>query len=224
VASLVSSMEFGQVVLLRSDGSEGQALTIRKDVTFGRDHPAHIRIKSKSIALQHAKILVSPEGACYLQILEASSRPRINGVRMSDRRREASRLLQHMDVITIAGRSFLFKSKNGLDMDLYNSRIETDTVAMSVAVAERERTQRDDELDSMSLDSRSSRRSTGSSQMSTTSAYSVSSALSSGVAENASMDCSVAEKQKAFAHLYLQKKDGTEGAPYAVVNEVIFGR
>lgn len=202
-------MEFGQVVLLRSDGSESQALVIRKDVCFGRDHPAHIRVKSRHVARQHALIEVDASGVCYLRCVEAASRPRINGIRMS--RSTSAYKLRHLDVITIAGRSFLFKSKSGMVMDLNKLQSAIEGGTQNVAETE---TECEDDLDSMSLDSRSS-------HFSSSSLVSSASHLSSCSGFSAS---TVSRSGKAFALLFLQKKDGTEGSPYAVFQEVVFGR
>lgn len=226
-------MEFGQVVLLGSDGSEGQALNIRKDVTFGCCSPAHIRIKSKSVGREHALIHVDTNGICTFHCLDtSSSRPRINGIRMRSQRhgtnsKETSCVtpLHHMDVITIAGRSFLFKSKSGLTMEQYNSRLETEVVAMAMAVSKKDKEcsgagEGEDEVDTMSLDSRSSRWSTCS-QVSTTSSAGLS--INSAHTNN-SVTRSHRNVEIPFAGLYLLKKDGTEGSPYTVVKEVTFGR
>ena len=214
-------MEYGQVVLLLSDGSEGQALNIRKDVCFGRDHPAHIRIKSKSVAAQHARIHVDSSGTCFLQYLNSSSRPRINGVRMSSKRRDnisllpCSAQLHHLDVITIAGRSFLFKSKSGAVVDSYTHDGESTAMSMTLQGNQRQRDNRqrvDQEVDSMSIDSKGSRRSTNS-QKSYNSAYSVNTVSTSGHST-----------ENAFARIHLLKKDGSEGSSYAVIRELSFGR
>lgn len=225
------------MVLLCTDGSEGQVLTIRKDVTFGCCSPAHIRIKSKSVDREHARIHVDTNGVCSFLCLNmsssSSSRPRINGVRMSSKRHgnipadtTRSAPLHHLDVITIAGRSFLFKSKRGLAMDMYNSRIETETVAMAMAVCSRKDSSSsigeldDDEVDSMSLDSRSSRWSTSSQVSIASSGYNyVNNTNTSSLPRS-----SYGHVDKPFARLCLLKKDGTEGSPYTVMKEVTFGR
>mmetsp|Transcript_9004 Transcript_9004/g.16886 ORF Transcript_9004/g.16886 Transcript_9004/m.16886 type:complete len:208 (+) Transcript_9004:83-706(+) len=206
-------MEFGQVVLLQSDGSEGQALNIRKDVSFGRDHPAHIRIKSKSVASQHAKVHIDTNGICFLRYIHSTmSRPRINGVRMSSKRQSVQ--LHHLDVITIAGRSFLFKSKSGLTIDAVNSQVESENmrVGYNNDSLRTPLSHADREVDSMSLDSRGSRRST-TSQMSSCSSYSVNTVGSK----------SSRGLEKAVAWIHLLKKDGTEGSPHAVIRELTFG-
>jgi hypothetical protein len=81
-----------RLLLLRKDGSRGEAFDIKKDLKFGRfdarlhssffllklpfsDHPANIRIKSSSIALEHAVIQVSQEdqSVCLLFFLYSGS-------------------------------------------------------------------------------------------------------------------------------------------------------
>lgn len=219
------------MVLLRKDGSEGQALHIRKDVVFGRDHPAHIRIKSKSVTMQHAKIRVDSSGGCFFQYLcDTSSRPRINGIRMASL--EHTVRLHHLDIITIAGRSFLFKTTSGVSRDLHS--YSTEALALALAAHERERMVRgggrmhvaSGDTDNLSLDSRSSRRSL-SSQVSMGTASTCTASLCSVNAPSCTTHSSRGEResdQPACARLYLQKKDGTEGAPYAVAREATFGR
>lgn len=216
-------MDFGQVVLLRSDGSEGQALNIRKDVSFGRDHPAHIRIKSKSVAPQHAKIHIDVNGLCFLQYLNSSCRPRINGVRMSSKRLDSHSIhpysvqLHHLDVISIAGRSFRFKSKSGLVVDNYpNDHMDLNDNHTGEDIVSDRRYHTEKEVDSMSLDSRGSRRSINS-QVSTCSTFSVNTIGSMNAGGGTSSD-------KAVAWIRLLKKDGSEGTPYPVIKELTFGR
>jgi pSer/pThr/pTyr-binding forkhead associated (FHA) protein len=54
--------EFGRIVVLMKDGSEGSALALTKDVLFGRDKTADIRIKLNSVSRQHAMITIQENG------------------------------------------------------------------------------------------------------------------------------------------------------------------
>ena len=113
--------------------------------------------------------------------------------------------LEHLDIITIAGRSFLYKSKSGIAVDSYKSRDQRDTNELDSALNKsNSNSEFDDEIDSMSLDSRSSRRSICS-QVST-------STVMGTCGDNV------------FGHLYLLNKDGTESSPYSLRSEITIGR
>ena len=51
--------EFGRIVVLKKDGTEGGVFEIdSSDVTFGRDKESDIRIKNSSVSRNHAKISI----------------------------------------------------------------------------------------------------------------------------------------------------------------------
>ena len=59
-------IEYGRIVVLLKDGSEGSALSVTGDVQFGRDKSSHIRIKLASVSREHALISVDQNGQVSL--------------------------------------------------------------------------------------------------------------------------------------------------------------
>ena len=55
-------IEYGRIVVMLKDGSEGSALGVTGDVTFGRDKASDIRIKLASVSREHACISVDQNG------------------------------------------------------------------------------------------------------------------------------------------------------------------
>ena len=50
------------IVLIRKDKKLGSRFRISSRITFGREHPANIRIKSSSVEVQHAEITINRSG------------------------------------------------------------------------------------------------------------------------------------------------------------------
>lgn len=55
-------IEYGRIVVLLKDGSEGSALGVTGDVQFGRDKSSDIRIKLASVSREHALLSVDQNG------------------------------------------------------------------------------------------------------------------------------------------------------------------
>jgi pSer/pThr/pTyr-binding forkhead associated (FHA) protein len=55
-------IEYGRIVVLLKDGSDGSALSITGDVQFGRDKSSDIRIKLASVSREHALLSVDQNG------------------------------------------------------------------------------------------------------------------------------------------------------------------
>ena len=56
------------IVLLHKDGTMGSRFKITKRITFGREHPANIRIKSNTVSGEHAAVDMDCDGVVRLCI------------------------------------------------------------------------------------------------------------------------------------------------------------
>lgn len=61
-------IEFGRIVVLMKDGTEGSALGVTGDVHFGRDKSSDIRIKLPSVSRDHALLSVDQNGQVRIHI------------------------------------------------------------------------------------------------------------------------------------------------------------
>lgn len=68
-SELTDEIEYGRIVVLLKDGSEGSALGITGDVQFGRDKSSDIRIKLASVSREHAMISVDQNGQVLLEVI-----------------------------------------------------------------------------------------------------------------------------------------------------------
>lgn len=57
-----AASEFGRIVIMKKDRSEGPHFSINANVLIGRDHTADIRIKLGSVSREHAQILIDENG------------------------------------------------------------------------------------------------------------------------------------------------------------------
>jgi len=126
--------EFGRIVVLKKDGTEGGFFDIDStDVTFGRDKESDIRIKNSSVSRLHARISIDENknviddsipvviitiskfstiyisfhsvSQCMLIHLSKTNPTFVNGNDVAD-----STVLQHGDIICVAEREFVFQN------------------------------------------------------------------------------------------------------------------
>ena len=63
-------IEYGRIVVLLKDGSEGSALSVTGDVQFGRDKSSDIRIKLSSVSREHALLSVDQNGIVSVMFMK----------------------------------------------------------------------------------------------------------------------------------------------------------
>lgn len=54
--------EYGRIVVLKKDGTEGAFFGVTSDISIGRDRECDIRIKLTSVSRRHARIFIDENG------------------------------------------------------------------------------------------------------------------------------------------------------------------
>ena len=69
-SSVVDAMvSYGSISIVNKDGSFGKPIEIKKSMTFGSSNPANIRIKSKNICAEHARVDIDLKaGNCEVSV------------------------------------------------------------------------------------------------------------------------------------------------------------
>ena len=57
-----SAAQYGRILVLKKDGSEGAFFEIESDISIGRDRECDIRIKLTSVSRRHARIFIDENG------------------------------------------------------------------------------------------------------------------------------------------------------------------
>ena len=97
-ASVLPS-SFGEIVILKKDGSDGPAFSIEQDVHIGRDKDADIRVKMQTVSRTHVKIVIDENGRCHLINMSKTNPTCVNN--RSLEYANVRILLEHNDVFTI---------------------------------------------------------------------------------------------------------------------------
>lgn len=103
----VSPVNYGEIVILKKDGSDGPAFSIEQDVHIGRDKDADIRVKMQTVSRTHVKIVIDENGRCHLINMSKTNPTCVNN--RSLEYANVRVLLEHNDVFTI-GKNFRSRS------------------------------------------------------------------------------------------------------------------
>lgn len=68
------------ICIVNKDGSHGAPIDIKKPMTFGSSNPANIRIKSKCISVEHAKLDITSTGDVSMCCQKYASSKSMNNV------------------------------------------------------------------------------------------------------------------------------------------------
>lgn len=104
-------IEYGKLVILKKDGTEGPYFDITKDFTIGRDKNCEIRIKLDCVSRIHSKISIDENGNCVLNHLSKTNPTLINGQSIND-----CSSLNDGDKISIGDREFIYQQAGMLSI------------------------------------------------------------------------------------------------------------